>query len=376
MDERFDVSKHPNESNRVGYVVEIDPLRPTSTPRKLTALGRFKHENAEVVVAGNGQIVVYLGDDERGEYLYRFVSDGRYATGGDISGLLENGTLYAAKFNDDGSGEWLELTPASTGMNSKAEIYILTRMAASAVKATTMDRPEWVAANPHKSEVYCCLTNNLNRGVKPEPEPEKEVAAETTTTADQKADQSTKKPKPKRHRNYGQNAEGDLTPPNGPNPRSDNQYGQIVRWKPRNGDHTNNVFDWDLFVLAGNPAVHDGSKAGSENMFNSPDGIAFDQSGLLWIQTDGDYTNEGDFAGMGNNQMLVGDPETGEIKRFLVGPKEAEITGLTWSPDRRTMFVGIQHPGQSGNGYFPDGGGSAPRSAVVAGRRDDGGLMG
>lgn len=236
-----------------------------------------------MVVAGNGQIVVYLGDDERGEYLYRFVSDGRYATGGDISGLLENGTLYAAKFNDDGSGEWLELTPASTGMNSKAEIYILTRMAASAVKATTMDRPEWVAANPHKSEVYCCLTNNLNRGVKPEPEPEKEVAAETTTTADQKADQSTKKPKPKRHRNYGQNAEGDLTPPNGPNPRSDNQYGQIVRWTPRNGDHTSNVFDWDLFVLAGNPAVHDGSKAGSENMFNSPDGIAFDQSGLLWI---------------------------------------------------------------------------------------------
>ena len=166
-DERFDIAKHPNEPNRAGYVVEIDPLDPGSTPKKRTALGRFKHENAEVVVAANGQVVVYMGDDERGEFLYKFVSDGQYAEGGDNSNLLESGRLFAARFADGGRGEWAELTPESAGMASAAEVAIHTRMAASAVGATTMDRPEWVAASPMKAEVYCCLTNNKNRGKKP-----------------------------------------------------------------------------------------------------------------------------------------------------------------------------------------------------------------
>ncbi len=344
QDERFDIAKHPNECNRAGYVVEIDPLDPTSTPRKLTALGRFKHENAEVVVANSGHVVVYMGDDERGEFIYRFVSDGRYAVGGDNSSLLENGKLYVAKFNDDFSGEWRELNPATTGMGSQAEICIHTRQAASAVKATTMDRPEWVAANPNKAEVYCCLTSNKNRGKKP-------------------------------------NRGGDETPVGGPNPREGNKYGQIVRWRPQHGDHTSNAFTWDLFVLAGNPTVHQDDRKGSanvtaENMFNSPDGLAFDSTGLMWIQTDGKYSNEGDFAGMGNNQMLLADPDSGEIKRFLVGPKECEVTGITWSPDKRTVFVGIQHPGEKGNSHFPDGGATVPRSCVIAITRDDGGLMG
>ncbi|MCP5076175.1 MAG: PhoX family phosphatase [Rhodobacteraceae bacterium] len=343
-DERFDISKQPNECNRVGYVVEIDPLDPTSTPKKRTALGRFKHENAEVVVANNGHVVVYMGDDERGEFLYRFVSGGRYQVGGDNSDLLENGKLYVAKFHDDQSGEWLELNPQTTGMSSQALICIHTRQAASAVKATTMDRPEWVAANPNKKEVYCCLTNNKNRGKKP-------------------------------------NKGGDETPVGGPNPRKGNKYGQIVRWRPEAGDHTSNGFMWDLFALAGNPTVHQDDKKGSANinpgnMFNSPDGLAFDGTGLLWIQTDGKYTNKGDFAGMGNNQMLVADPVGGEIKRFLVGPREAEVTGLAWSPDKRTVFVGIQHPGEKGDSHFPDGGGSVPRSCVIAVARDDGGLIG
>jgi len=111
-------------------------------------------------------------------------------------------------------------------------------------------------------------------------------------------------------------------------------------------------------------------------MFNSPDGLKFDSNGVLWIQTDGNYTNEKDFEGQGNNQMLAGDPATGEIRRFLTGPKQAEVTGLTWSPDRRTMFVGIQHPGERGEGNWPDGGNSAPRSAILAIKRDDGGLVG
>ena len=343
-DERFDISRHPNEPNRAGYVVEIDPLDPASTPKKRTALGRFKHENAEVVLAANGRVVVYMGDDERGEFLYRFVSEGRYVEGGDNADLLEDGRLFVAKFSGDGRGEWVALTPGSTGMASEAEIRIHTRMAASAVGATTMDRPEWVAANPNKAEVYCCLTNNRNRGRKP-------------------------------------NAGGDPTPVGGPNPRAGNLYGQIVRWSPDGGDHLSTAFSWDLFVVAGNPAVHADANAGSknvnpDNMFNSPDGLAFDRNGLLWIQTDGDYSDAGGFAGQGNNQMLAGDPVTGEIRRFLVGPKQCEVTGITWSADRRTLFVGIQHPGEKGDGHFPDGGDSVPRSAVIAVTREDDGLVG
>jgi uncharacterized protein len=339
-DARFDISKHPNEPNRVGYVVEIDPANPSSTPRKRTALGRFKHENAAVVVAENGHVVVYLGDDERGEFLYRFVSAGKFSKVGDNTNLLEDGRLYAAKFEDSGRGQWLELTPQSTGLESQAQVCIHTRIAASAVKATTMDRPEWVAVNPLKPEVYCALSNNKNRGRKP-------------------------------------NAGGDPTPVAGPNPRGRNRYGQVVRWRPDRGDHTAPGLQWDLYVVAGNPLVHEDARAGSSNvnlanMFNSPDGIGFDSKGGLWIQTDGNYSNAGNYAGQGNNQMLYGNTDTGEIQRFLVGPKECEVTGLTWSPDRKTMFVGIQHPGDRGGSHFPGGGDSTPRSSVIAVEREDG----
>ena len=344
-DERFDIAKHPNEPNRAGYIVEIDPLRPDSTPKKRTALGRFKHETAELVIAESGRVVVYMGDDERGEFLYRFVSDGLYVEGGDNSDLLDSGRLFAAKFDDDMTGRWIELTPAATSMNSEAEICIHTRLAASAVGATTMDRPEWVAAHPKKAEIYCALTNNKHRGKKP-------------------------------------NKGGDPTPVGGPNPREANRYGQIVRWAPDGGDHESDRFRWDLYVLAGNPAVHLDAYAGSKNidagnMFSSPDGLAFDSNGLLWIQTDGNYKNKSDFAGMGNNQMLIGNPETGEIRRFLVGPRECEVTGTAWSADRKTLFVGIQHPGErGGSSHFPGGGDTVPRSSIVAITRDDGGEIG
>jgi len=344
IDERFDVAKHPNEPNRCGYIVEIDPTDPNSTPKKRTAMGRFKHENAAFVVNNDGRVVFYMGDDERGEFLYRYMSDGVYAPGADTNELMEKGTLSVAIFNEDGTGTWADLTPETTGMASQAEISVYTRQAASAVGATTMDRPEWVAANPKAAEVYCCLTNNKNRGVKP-------------------------------------NAGGDETPAFGPNPREKNHYGQIVRWRPDNNDHTEAGFSWDLYVLAGNPTVHSDAYAGSENvnadnMFNSPDGLSFDANGLLWIQTDGNYKNEGDFAGHGNNQMLAGDPVTGEIRRFLVGPNECEVTGLTWSPDRRSMFVGIQHPGEKGNSHWPEGGDAVPRSAIIVVTREDGGIVG
>ena len=334
-DARFDVSSEPNEANRHGWVVEVDPSG-RRQPVKLTALGRFKHENAECVISKDGKAVVYLGDDERGEYLYRFVSKGTYQPDGDNTKLLHEGELFVAKFNDDGTGQWLNLKDA--GMRDD-ETLVFARVAASKVGATTMDRPEWVAANPHKVEAYVALTNNKYRG------------------------------------------ERESQPLNAANPRAKNPYGQIVRWTPDDENHTADTFVWDMFAMAGNPTQHSDLMAGSsnvnaENMFNSPDGLKFDSVGNLWIQTDGNYSNENGFAGMGNNQMLMGDPETGEIHRFLVGPKECEITGMTWSPDRKTMFVGVQHPGEKGNSHWPEGGNAVPRSAVIAIKRADGGLIG
>jgi len=338
FDARFDLAKTPNEPNRSGFVVEIDPANPNSKPKKRSALGRFKHENAEMVIAENGKVVVYLGDDERGEYLYRYVSNNVYKAGADVDDLMDNGTLYVAKFNEDGTGKWQALTEKTTAM-SQAEICIHTRQAASAVDATTMDRPEWVAVNPNKAEVYCALTNNKNRGIKT-------------------------------------NKGGDEQPVGGPNPREKNKYGQVVRWTPEKGDHTATDFEWNLFVLAGNPTVHkEGLKAGSKNihagnMFNAPDGVHFDSKGKLWIQTDGKYSNKGDFQDMGNNQMLLANPETGEIKRFMVGPKECEITGFAHSNDKKTLFVGIQHPGEKGDSTFPNG--DVARSTVIAIWHQDG----
>lgn len=338
FDPRYDLSNEPNEPHRHGWITEIDPADPSSTPVKHTALGRFKHENAEMVQTADGRVVVYMGDDERGEFIYKYVSNGTWAEGQPTDGLLSDGTLYVAKFNDDQTGEWLALTPDTTGM-SMEEILVFSRMAGSKLGATTMDRPEWIACHPARAEAYCALTNNKNRGIKT-------------------------------------NAGGDETPVSGPNPREANKYGQIVRWIPEGDDHGADAFKWDLYVMAGNPNVHSDAYAGSENvtpgnMFNSPDGMQFDSTGLLWIQTDGNYKNEGDFEGMGNNQMLVGNTETGEIARFMTAPFGSEVTGLCWSADRKVAFVGIQHPG----GSWPDGEGN-PRSAVIQVWREDGATIG
>ncbi len=334
-DTRFDVSIEPNEPNRHGWIVEIDPTGERK-PKKLTALGRFKHENAELVISTSGRVIVYMGDDERGEFLYKFVSKAKYEAQGNNSDLLHEGELYVAKFYDDGSGKWISLSDANL---SKEETVVYARIAASNVGGTTMDRPEWVAVNPHKAEAYVSLTNNKYRGEKPS------------------------------------------HPLNMANPRRKNPYGHILRWTPKNKDHAENNFYWDIFVLAGNPYEHSDLYGGSwninaNNMFNSPDGLKFDSRGNLWIQTDGDYSNKDEFAGMGNNQMLMADPGTAKIHRFLVGPKECEITGLTWSPDKRTMFVGIQHPGQKGGSNWPDGKNSVPRSAIIAVKRNDGKAIG
>ena len=353
FDGRFDLAKNPNEPNRFGWVVEIDPMDPTSTPIKRTALGRVKHENAEVVVNVDGHVVVYMGDDEKGEHIYKFVSAKKFDAKNPKANrdLLDEGTLYVARFaavdgKAEGEGEWLELThgknglTAESGFKDQADVLVHTRLAATVVGATTMDRPEWIAAHPTQAQVYVTLTNNSDRGVKP--------------------NQAV----------------------NGPNPRAKNVYGQIVRWTPKGNDHTAHTFTWDIFALAGNPALHKDAYAGSanitpENMFNSPDGLAFDRDGRLWIQTDGDYSNAKDFAGMGNNQMLCANPVTGEIKRFLVGPVACELTGIAFTPDQKTMFVGIQHPGEKlAPSHFPQGGDAVPRSSIIAISRRDGRVVG
>lgn len=355
-DPRFDLAKNPNELNRHGWVVEIDPFDPKSTPVKRTALGRFKHENAALAETRDGRAVVYMGDDERGEFIYKFISRDRidHKNPGANRNLLDHGTLYVARFDDGdknadhprGKGQWLELSHgkngliAANGFASQAQVLIHARLAASQLKATRMDRPEWIVVSPKDGQVYCTLTNNVKRG-----------------------------------------EEGQ--PAGGPNPREKNLYGQILRWRESGDDHGSMTFDWDLFVVAGNPAVHAGdAKGGSsnitpQNMFNSPDGLGFDADGRLWILTDGDYSNSGDFAGMGNNQMLCADPASGEIRRFMVGPVACEVTGIAFAPDQRTLFVGIQHPGETGGSTFPEHlPNGKPRSSVMAIRREDGGIVG
>jgi uncharacterized protein len=353
--DRFDYKKEPNESNRFGWIVEIDPFDSTSTPKKRTALGRFKHENAAYAFTADKRVVVYMGDDQANDYIYKFVSTGKYVAG-DINNnrnLLDSGTLYVANFKDGaasgdmmGTGEWVELTHGKNGLNAsnathsfvnQADVLVHARLAGDAVGATKMDRPEWVTVHPETQEVYVTLTNNSGR----------------TVTDDA-------------------------------NPRASNIYGQIVRWREAGNDAAALTFEWDIFVLAGNPTMPGNAgtlKAGSanvsaENTFNSPDGLGFDRFGRLWIQTDGNYSNSGNYANQGNNQMLAADPKTKEIRRFFVGPKECEVTGLTFTPDNKTMFINIQHPGEEGGSHWPDGGNTLPRSATIVITKNDGGVIG
>lgn len=358
FDERFDAAAHPNEPNRFGWVVEIDPFDPQSQPVKRTALGRVKHEGAALAVTPDRRVVFYMGDDQQFEYIYKFVSrdahdpDNRAAN----RDLLDHGTLYVAQFHEDGSGEWLELAhgrngiTAENGFASQADVLIKTRQAADAAGATRMDRPEWTAVNPKDNSVYCTLTNNSARGAKGKP------AADAA------------------------------------NPRAGNTFGHIIRWNERDGDPSATRFQWDIFVLAGDPLLSDPKKHGNikGDVFGSPDGLWFDAGGRLWIETDVSTStiNRGDYAGVGNNQMLCADTRTGQIRRFLTGPNGCEITGIITTPDGTSMFINIQHPGETASersdpakplavSSWPDGpSGGRPRSATIVIRKDDGGVIG
>jgi secreted PhoX family phosphatase len=369
-DERFDLAKHPNESNRFGYVVEIDPADPSSMPSKRTALGRCKHENAAVTLARDKRVVVYMGDDERNEYIYKFVSRRPFDAENRAANreLLAEGTLYAARFAPDRTGRWMELTFGKNGLTkengfeSQADICVRTRQAADRAGATMMDRPEWVAVQPQTGEVFVTLSNNDRRGTAP----------------------------PSRNHPDGITPSGAARPPvDAANPRPVNLYGHILRWSEEGGDAAATSFRWDHFALAGDPAMQHGANIKGD-AFASPDGLWFDPRGILWIQTDvsAGLMDEPRYGNFGNNMMLAADPKSGDVRRFLVGPRGCEITGVAMTPDYKTMFVNIQHPGEpstdisdpknpTASSAWPDmNKAGRPRSATVVITRDDGGEIG
>ncbi|QIY97163.2 PhoX family phosphatase [Streptomyces sp. S1D4-11] len=367
FDKRFDVAQEPNESHRFGYVVEFDPYDPASTPRKHTALGRFKHEAATVRLTDDGRPVVYTGDDERFDYFYKFVGSKRMRHGSSRSvrehnlSLLDEGTLYVARLTGDspaadidgsgklpadgefdGSGEWIPLATATArgavshvdGMTAE-EVLVFTRLAGDKVGATKMDRPEDIQPSPHTGKVYVVLTNNTNRG--------KAGAAG--------ADEA--------------------------NPRNANKHGHILELTEWRGRAEATAFGWSLFLVAGDPAdpatYFAGFPKDKVSPISCPDNVAFDPHGNLWISTDGNQ--------LGSHDGLLGvatkGERRGELKQFLTVPTGAETCGPIIQ-DRRVL-VAVQHPGEIDGASvekpasnWPDGPGRIVRPAVVSVWRTDG----
>ncbi|MBH5336071.1 PhoX family protein [Streptomyces pactum] len=356
FDKRFDVAQEPNETNRFGWVVEIDPFDPESTPRKLTALGRFKHEAAEPRLTDDGRPVLYMGDDERFDYFYKFVSAKRMKRGNSRAArehnrtLLDEGTLYVARFTGDspaaeidgsgklpkdgefdGVGEWIPLASGTTsfveGMTAE-EVYVFTRIAADKVGATKMDRPEDVEPSPRTGRVYIALTNNKDRG----------------TAGKAPADEA--------------------------NPRNGNKHGQILELAEHWNDPAADRFSWRLFLVCGDPSDPATYFAGfpkeKVSPISCPDNITFDAHGNLWISTDGNAlgTHDGLFG------VATAGERRGEVKQFLTVPKGAETCGPIVQ-DRRVL-VAVQHPGEVDGASvekpastWPDGPGKLVRPSVV-----------
>jgi secreted PhoX family phosphatase len=392
-----------NVANTFGWVVEIDPFgSAASNPKKRTALGRFAHEGCWIgpVIPGK-PVVFYMGCDGRNEYIYKFVSKESWSAADANGGLgagdkyLDEGTLYVAKFDADGTGKWVELrfgvgnvtsANAAYAFSDQADVLINTRLAADAAGATKMDRPEWGAVNPKNGEVYFTLTN--------------------TNAASRPID----KLDPANPRFYNDPKGAAATAQKG------NPNGHIIRMAPANSDHTATSFAWDIFLFgaraAADQATVNVSGLTAANDLSSPDGLWFSKAapGLMWIQTDdGAYTDVTNCmllaaipgsVGDGGKKMItsvdgattkavetyVGKPPgEGSLRRFLTGPKECEITGIAESPDGTTLFVNIQHPGEetaanlalpsSFGSHWPDGANARPRSTTIAITRDDGGLI-
>jgi secreted PhoX family phosphatase len=347
--DRFDVSTTPNEPNRFGWVVEVDILDPTSTPKKRTAMGRFKHEGAESVIAPDGRVVVYMGDDQRFDYVYKFVTARAFVPKNRSANLdlLDEGTLYVARFGEDGGLDWLALTygqgplTSENGFNSQADVLIETRRAADLLGATPMDRPEDVEPDPATGRVYLMLTNNTRR------------------TADQV---------------------------DAANPRANNAFGHIIEIVEPDGDFASTWSRWDILVRCGDPddpqAGAEWNPATSENgWFGSPDNCAIDPSGRLWVATDG---NESTGANDGLWALSTDGEMRGAGRAFFRAPNGAEVCGPRFTPDGKTLFLAVQHPGDGDGTNFetpstrwPDfNDGTPPRPSVVAVRRKDFGVVG
>ena len=358
VDPRWDATReaYRNEPNRFGWIVEIDPERPGSTPVKHTAMGRFKHEGANVIVNDDGHVVAYMGDDERFDYVYRFVSRDRYRRGAGAAAarhnrrLLSNGDLSVARFTgdglddgvSDGSGEWLPLTRDGRSMVpgfSLEEVLVYTRLAADAVSPTKMDRPEDVQPNLHNGRIYVACTNNTDRG-----KPGKEGPTE-------------------------------------PNPRNANKDGHVVEMIPRGGDHTARRFTWNLLLICGDPdtaGTYFGGYEGPVSPISCPDNVAFDSRGTLWVSTDGQNSSLEYCDGL--YKVPLDGSERGRVQQFLAVPTGAETCGPVIHDREDSVFVAVQHPGEDGTweaqqSRFPDyvppgrsarrGQFAGPRPAVV-----------
>lgn len=360
--QRFDLEVEPNAANRYGWIVEVDPLDPTSTPVKRTALGRFKHEGAESIVNKDGRLVIYSGDDQRFEFLYKFVSDGRVSTKDRAANrdLLDKGTLFVAKFNEDGSLNWLPLVygkdelTAANGFNSQADVVIEARRAATLLGATPMDRPEDVEPNPVTGKIYVMLTNNSKR--KPE-------AVDAV------------------------------------NPRAKNIWGHVLELSPAGGDHASVSARWDILVKAGNPSdpatVAMWNPATTANgWFACPDNCAIDPHGRLWITTDqGKNWKKASGTADGVWALDTQGERRGTGRMFYRVPVGAEMCGPCFTPDGKTLFVAVQHPATDGTKDYPGFERSStfedpatrwpdfkddmpPRPSLVAITKDDSGIIG
>ncbi len=328
FDPRFDLSSpdHTGEDNRFGWCVEIDPNKPRTAPVKRTAMGRFKHEGAAFTTGLGGKVVCYMGDDQRFDYIYKYVSRKSWrAMRAEGVSPLDDGDLYVARFDDDGTGVWLHLDIADPVLANlfadQGELLIDTRLAADALGATPMDRPEWATVAPN-GDVYCTLTNNSRR-----------------------------------------------IEPNAANPLAPNADGHIIRWTDTRRN-TGLEFEWDIYLFAQD--TH-----GTDDTFSDPDGLWADKHGRLFIETDG-----GQKDGL-NNQIMVADLRTGDLRRLLTGVAGDEITGIAYTPNQRIMFANSQHPGNGDPNLTnfpvmnetPDGA-TIPRDATFVITKKDGGIVG
>jgi len=392
VDERFDHAKNPTESMKFGWIVEIDPLDPGRPIKKRTALGRFRHEGATVVLDATGHPVVYMGDDSSFEYFYKFVSNRVYdpANPGETDALLDDGTLYVAKINEDSSGEWVPLVygerPELTEANdffSQADVVMRCREAADLVGATPLDRPEDVAVHPTNGRVYLACTQGVQRGLRQRrPERTQDAGPQVAQAAQAEPAEPAELVE----------QEPGFPGPDAANPRGPNPYGHILEFTEAEGSAAARRFSWEVFILAGDPgtrglasvsiagrlapavAYYAGlTDSAGLSAFANPDNLGFDDAGNLWIVTDGAQPNEN------NNGCFVcptEGPDRGAVSQFMSGPVGSEISGCTFSPDGETLFLTVQHPGSGSsieepNSHWPDGGESQPRSSLIAIRSTD-----